>query len=69
MTDETTVPPPTPSDVLLGRVIVALGVLGIMSLVGMILLAYFDKEPIDALDVALGAIVGALSGVLVGRRP
>lgn len=70
MTDplNTTTPPPSPSDVLLGRVILALGALGVLTLVGMVLLAALDKPPINELGVALGAIVGALGSVLVGRR-
>ena len=64
-----TEPPPTPSDVLLSRVIIGLIALGVLAVVGIIVLAYVDKTAPDALDVALGAVVGALGSVLVGRRP
>ena len=69
MSDPVVSPPPTPSDVLLGRVIVALGLIGVLAVAGMIVLSYADRTAPDALDVALGAVVGALGSVLVGRRP
>lgn len=71
MSDDTpaTVPPPTPSDVLLGRVIVVLGLLGVLDLVGIVLLAYGAKSVPDALVGTLGAAVTGLAAVLAGRRP
>lgn len=62
-------PPPTPSDVLLGRVIVVLGLLGAIALAGTILLAWRSVSVPDALNVAIGATVTGLAAVLAGRRP
>lgn len=61
-------PPPTPSDILLGRVIVALGLLGLVALLGTIVLAYVDKPVPDVLNVVLGGTVTGLAGVLAGRK-
>lgn len=66
MTD--VVPPPTPSDVLLARVILALGLIGVLSIAGVIVLATLDKPVPDVLAVTLGAVVGALGSVLAGRK-
>lgn len=61
-------PPPTPSDVLLGRVILVLGFLAVLSL-GMIgLLAYHDRPTPDALVFAAGSAVTGLASILTGRR-
>lgn len=40
----------------------------IVALVGVVLLAYVDRETPEALSVALGGIVGALGALLVPRR-
>lgn len=61
-------PPPTASDVLLGRVIVALGLLGAIALLGTILLAWDGKSVPDVLNVVLGGTVTGLAGVLAGRK-
>lgn len=68
MTLDDTTPPPAPTDVLLGRVIIALGVIGCLCVVGVIVLGLYDKPVPDALAVALGGSVTGLAGVLVGRR-
>lgn len=62
------VPPPSPSDILLGRVIVVLGLLGAIALLGTILLAWQDKSIPDVLNVVLGGTVTGLGAVLAGRK-
>lgn len=64
-----TSPPPTPSDILLGRVILVLGLLGAIALLGTIVLAARAVSVPDALNVAIGATVTGLAAVLAGRRP
>lgn len=64
-----TTPPPTPSDVLLGRVILVLGLLGLVDLGGIIYLAARQVSIPDALVGTLGAAVTGLAAVLAGRRP
>lgn len=69
MTDPGIQPPPTPTDILLGRVIVALGGLAGIDLFGIIFLAAQEKSIPDALVATLGSAVTGLGAVLVGRRP
>lgn len=70
MTDTTpTVPAPTPSDILLGRVILVLGLIAIVALGGIIFLSHEAANVPDALNVALGSAVTGLAAVLAGRRP
>lgn len=62
------VPPPSPSDVLLGRVILVLGLLGVVALVGTVLLAWRGQSVPDVLNVVLGGVVTGLAGLLAGRK-
>lgn len=66
MTDST-IPPPTPTDILLGRVILGLMVVAVLDIVGIVFLAYAEKSIPDALVATLGAAVTGLAGLLVGR--
>lgn len=66
--DDDTDPPPAPGDVLLGRVILLVGLIGILCVVGIAVLAYVDKPSPGVLDqLATGALVG-LTGLLAARR-
>jgi len=70
MTDlNTTTPPATPSDILLGRVLLWLGLIGLVTVLAIAVLAYFDRAIPDALPVALGATITGLASLLAGRRP
>lgn len=70
MTDlNSTEPPATPSDILLGRVLVVLGVIGVLDLLGIVYLAAVEVPVPDALVATLGAAVTGLAGLLAGRRP
>lgn len=64
-----TEPPATPSDVLLGRVLVILGLVTILDLVAIAVLSFYEKGVPDALVGTLGAGVTGLAGLLAGRRP
>lgn len=64
-----TQPPATPSDILLGRVLVVLGVVAVLDLLGIIYLASVEVSVPDALVATLGAAVTGLAGLLAGRRP
>lgn len=61
-------PPPTPTDVLLGRVILGLVVIAVLVVVSIAVLAYVERAIPDALVVTLGSAVTGLAGVLAGRR-
>lgn len=66
--DDDVVPPPAPGDVLLMRVIVLVGLIGVLCVVGIAVLAYADKPSPGVLDqLATGALVG-LTGLLAARR-
>lgn len=66
---DATEPPATPSDVLLGRVLIVLGVVAVLDLLGIIYLASVEVGIPDALVGTLGAAVTGLAGLLAGRRP
>lgn len=66
--DEHTEPPPAPGDVLLMRVIVLVGLIGVLCVIGIAVLAMLDKPSPGVLDqLATGALVG-LTGLLAARR-
>jgi hypothetical protein len=70
MTDlNSTTPPASPSDVLLGRVLIVLGIVAVLDLAGIIYLASREVSIPDALVATLGAAVTGLAGLLAGRRP
>lgn len=67
MTDDT-VPPPTPTDNLIGRVINLVGIVAVLALVGIVALAVLERSIPDVLqNVAVASLTG-LTALLVGRR-
>lgn len=65
---EDTEPPANPGDVLLMRVIVLVGLIGVLCVIAIAVLSYFDKSAPGVLDqLATGALVG-LTGLLAARR-
>jgi hypothetical protein len=67
MTDNT-VPPPTPTDNLVGRVIFLVGMIALLTVGGIIALALFEKPIPDPLNTLAGAAVGGLTALMVGNR-
>lgn len=68
LNDQEPTPPASPTEVLLGRVLVILGLVAVLDLVGIVLLSFYDKSTPDALVVTLGSAVTGLAGLLAGRR-
>lgn len=66
---EPTVPPPTPSDTLLAKVIVYLGVALVLAVIGICLLAGLEKSIPDVLATLAVTVVATLGALLAGRRP
>ena len=68
MTDTTpTVPPPTPGDALVGRVINLVGCLALVALVAIAALAFFEHPIPDVLENIGVASVTGLVALLAGR--
>lgn len=65
---DNTQPPPTPTDALLNRVILIVGCVVVLSLVGVLVLSYFDKPSPDVLEATLTGGLGGLLGLLAGKR-
>lgn len=59
---------PTPTDRLLGRVILGLIVIAVLDVLAITVLAWEERSIPDALVVTLGSAVTGLAGVLAGRR-
>jgi hypothetical protein len=62
-----TVPPPTPGDTLVGRVISFVGILALTALLAIALLAYFERPIPDVLENIGVAAVTGLVALLAGR--
>jgi hypothetical protein len=69
MTDATTVPPPTPTDKLLGWVILAVTLLGVLATFGTVYLATQDLDTPTVLELVIGQAITGLVALLAGRRP
>ena len=67
MSDTTTVPPPTPTDKLLGWVILAVCLLGVLATLGCILLAMRDQSTPTVLELVIGQAITGLVALLAGR--
>lgn len=71
MTDPTnlpdTVPPPTPGDALVGRVIYLVGAVALLALAGIVTLAGLEKGIPDVLENIGVASVTGLVALLAGR--
>lgn len=67
MTDDT-VPPPTPTDNLIGRVITLVGLVAILALLGIVALAVLERSIPDVLQNLSVASLTGLTALLVGRR-
>jgi hypothetical protein len=69
MSDTTTVPPPTPTDKLLGWVILAVTLLGVLATFGTVYLATQDLTTPTVLELVIGQAITGLVALLAGRRP
>ena len=68
MTTDTTVPPPTPTDKLLGWVILAVTLLGVLATLGTVYLAVQETETPTVLELVIGQAITGLVALLAGRR-
>jgi hypothetical protein len=64
-----TTPPPTPSDRLIGRVLVLVGLIGLVATLGIIALALRETDSPEILSTIAIASLTGLTALLVGRRP
>lgn len=68
--DASTVPPPTPTDKLLGWVILAVTLLGVLATFGTVWLAAQDRTTPTVLELVIGQAITGLVALLAGRgRP
>lgn len=68
MTTDTTVPPPTPTDKLLGWVILAVTLLGVLATIGTVYLAVRETDTPTVLELVIGQAITGLVALLAGRR-
>lgn len=66
---DATVPPPTPTDKLLGWVILAVLLLGVLAILGCTLLALREQSTPTVLELVIGQAITGLVALLAGRRP
>lgn len=66
-TTASTVPPPTPTDKLLGWVIMAVTLMGVLAILGAIYLAIMGQSIPTVIELVIGQAVTGLVALLAGR--
>lgn len=65
---ENTSPPPSPTDALMGRVILAVSGVVILCVLGGIVLAVLERDTPDWLPITMASALSGLLALLAGKR-